>query len=52
MSFGLPALGEKLSALRTESYFEHAKRADVAKATAILEKAGVKSTGSGDEPPG
>jgi len=35
------ALAEKLSALRTESYFrERASRADVPKALKILEKAG------------
>jgi HicB family len=35
------ALAEKLSALRTESYFEErAKRADVKKAISILKKAG------------
>ena len=36
------ALAEKLSALRTERYFEErTKRVDVAKAIGILERAGV-----------
>lgn len=36
------AVAEKLSALRTESYFrERAARADVGKAVAILDRAGV-----------
>jgi hypothetical protein len=40
------AVAEKLSALRTESYFqERAARADLPKALAILERAGV------DNPP-
>jgi hypothetical protein len=35
------AVAEKLSALRTESYFkERAKRSDIPKALAILDKAG------------
>jgi hypothetical protein len=35
------AVAEKLSALRTESYFkERAKRADIPKALSILDKAG------------
>ena len=48
------ALAEKLSALRTESYFEErAKRADVAKAIGILEGAGVGNPPvPGDELPG
>lgn len=40
------AVAEKLSALRTESYFqERAGRADLSKALAVLERAGV------DNPP-
>ena len=47
------ALAEKLSALRTESYFEErAKRADVANAIGILERAGVGNPALlGDELP-
>jgi hypothetical protein len=47
------ALAEKLSALRTQSYFaERAARADVPKALAILKRAGVgKPPMKGDEMP-
>jgi hypothetical protein len=48
------ALAEKLSALRTESYFaERAARADVPKALEILKRAGVGNPPvPGDELPG
>jgi hypothetical protein len=47
------AVAEKLSALRTESYFrERAARGDVDQALAILERAGVgKPPRKGDEMP-
>lgn len=47
------AVAEKLSALRTESYFtERMARADAAKARAILERAGVgNAPEAGDETP-
>ena len=47
------AVAEKLSALRTESYFEErARRANVPKAPDILKRAGVgKSPLEGDELP-
>ena len=47
------AVAEKLSALRTETYFaERAARADVPKALALLKKAGAGNTPmKGDERP-
>jgi hypothetical protein len=47
------ALAEKLSAIRTESYFrERAERADVAAALAILKRAGIgRPPEAGDELP-
>jgi hypothetical protein len=47
------AVAEKLSAIRTESYFEaRAGRADVRKALGILKRAGVGNPPvKGDEPP-
>lgn len=46
------AVAEKLSALRTESYFqERAARADIPRALAILDRAGTGNSPSpGDEP--
>lgn len=48
------AVAEKLSALRTETYFrERAARGDVARALSILDRAGVGAPPvAGDEPAG
>ena len=47
------AVAEKLSALRTETYFaERAARADIPKAIALLKRAGDNPPAKGDEQPG
>ena len=47
------AVAEKLSALRTETYFaERAARADIPKAIALLQRAGDNPPVKGDELPG